>query len=120
MGFVRKPEQIEMARERWNSSKEEDTVDLEWNQLEAFVRENTNTVFIDLQEDLEQEQIHGVSVKHIPDYVFMDEIQQIDKNQTVVVFCKRGVKSRWALEVMKSLGFKNRYQLSGGMASVTE
>lgn len=119
MGFKRKTEQIEIARKRWDSSTEKLNSNLEWLDLEGFIQNNDSTVIIDLQEDLTHEQLHGISVKHIPDYVFMDKIQQFDKNQTVIVYCNKGIKSQWALEVMKNLGFKNRYQISGGMASVT-
>ena len=118
MGYERVDEQIAIARNRWNSSStEENILELEWRNLKNFIQNNPNTVLVDLQEDLVHEQIHGVNVKHIPDYIFVDEIKKMDLHETIVVYCKRGVKSLWAMEVMKSLGFKNRYQISGGLAS---
>lgn len=45
---------------------------------------------------------------------FQKEIQQIDKNQPVYVYCRSGRRSQKALQIFREKGFKNVGELQGG------
>ncbi len=46
---------------------------------------------------------------------FKDEIQKLDKSKPYGIYCRTGHRSGLALKVMKDLGFKEVYNLGGGM-----
>ncbi len=45
---------------------------------------------------------------------FKSEIQNLDKNVSVLVYCKSGSRSGKAMGMMKEMGFKEVYNLNGG------
>ena len=46
---------------------------------------------------------------------FIDSINVLDKSKTTVIYCKSGNRSSKSALMMKSLGFKNVYNLKEGM-----
>ncbi|MBU2061783.1 MAG: rhodanese-like domain-containing protein [Bacteroidetes bacterium] len=46
---------------------------------------------------------------------FISEIEALDKDKNYYVYCRSGARSGKACEVMNELGFKNAYNLSGGI-----
>ena len=46
---------------------------------------------------------------------FKEEIAKLDKGKTIAVYCRSGGRSGSAMSILKDLGFKNIYNLSGGM-----
>lgn len=45
---------------------------------------------------------------------FAQEIQKLDKNKPVYVYCRSGARSSRAMGMMNQMGFKEVYNLSGG------
>ena len=45
---------------------------------------------------------------------FIEEIDKLDKNETIYLYCKVGGRSGNAAKYMQSKGFKNVYNLAGG------
>ena len=45
---------------------------------------------------------------------FKDELIKLDKSKTYLVYCRSGVRSKAAVTLMISLGFKHLYDLEGG------
>jgi rhodanese-related sulfurtransferase len=48
-------------------------------------------------------------------FSFIDSINVLDKSKTTVIYCKSGNRSSKSALMMKSLGFKNVYNLKEGM-----
>ena len=46
---------------------------------------------------------------------FREELEQLSKNDTYLVYCRTGNRSRTALCEMEKLGFSNTYHLSNGI-----
>lgn len=46
---------------------------------------------------------------------FNEEVSKLDKERSYVVCCASGARSARATEAMENLGFKDVYNLSGGM-----
>ena len=46
---------------------------------------------------------------------FISEIEALDKDKNYYVYCRSGARSGKACEVMNELGFKNAYNLAGGI-----
>ena len=50
---------------------------------------------------------------------FDTQIEKLDKNQHYLVYCRSGARSARASEKMAEVGFKNVYNLAGGISSYT-
>ncbi len=48
---------------------------------------------------------------------FSEEIQKLDKNKPVYVYCASGGRSSRAMQTMSQMGFKEVYNLSGGYSA---
>lgn len=46
---------------------------------------------------------------------FVDRVQHLDKSKPVYVYCLSGVRSDYALSVLKEMGFTQLYHLKGGI-----
>ncbi|MFC2011237.1 rhodanese-like domain-containing protein [Chloroflexota bacterium] len=46
---------------------------------------------------------------------FRDELDNLDKNKTYLIYCHSGSRSGKALNIMKGLNFKEVYNVSGGI-----
>lgn len=124
MRFTRKEEAIQIAEKRitnWEIKAQELNQRLiSYTELPGFLEDFPQTQIIDLQEELSRTHWGTIEVHHIPDYYFQDQIQTFDRHQTILVYCQKGVKSHWAIQLMEVLGFKDMYELSGGIASVLD
>ncbi len=47
--------------------------------------------------------------------VFSEELQKLDKDKTYLIYCRSGRRSGNTLALMKELGFKKVYDMSGGI-----
>lgn len=45
---------------------------------------------------------------------FKDQLAKLDKNETYLIYCRSGSRSRRAAAIMESIGFKHIYDLQGG------
>ncbi len=84
-----------------------------------------------LRKSLEKEEIIVIDIRTYEEYVerriddvmlidfydtnFVSKINSLDKNLTYVLYCRTGNRTNQTLDLMKSLGFKNVYHLSGGI-----
>ncbi|MBK9982278.1 MAG: rhodanese-like domain-containing protein [Saprospiraceae bacterium] len=48
---------------------------------------------------------------------FEAQINQLDKSKPVYVYCQKGVRSAEAATKMRSIGFKDVYELKGGLSN---
>lgn len=46
---------------------------------------------------------------------FRNQAAQLDKNKTIYVYCKSGIRSSRACKILKDMGFQKIYNLEGGI-----
>ncbi|MFV8327980.1 rhodanese-like domain-containing protein [Flavobacterium sp. ZS1P14] len=46
---------------------------------------------------------------------FIDQLEALDKSKNYYVYCRSGMRSAKACEIMNELGFENAYNLVGGI-----
>ncbi|NQW36847.1 MAG: rhodanese-like domain-containing protein [Flavobacteriales bacterium] len=51
------------------------------------------------------------------DQDFSVQIGKLDKSKAIYVYCRSGVRSKYASDILKKLGFKEIYNLNGGILS---
>lgn len=78
-----------------------------------------NTEIIDVRSPEEKVEgfIEGAKVINIMGPTFADDIKELDKNKTYLVYCRSGNRSGTACGFMASNGFDKLYNLDGGIQS---
>jgi len=89
---------------------------------EAFnlIQDNQNNpdfVIIDVRTPQEFAEEHIENAINIDYYseTFRDELNKLDKNQTYLVYCRVGRRSRNALDIMAELNFREAYNMLDGI-----
>ncbi len=76
--------------------------------------ENTDVQLIDIREDYELE-IAEMGGEHIPMGDVMDNLDKVSKTKQVVIHCRTGARSAAICNALEREGFKNVYNLKGGI-----
>lgn len=80
--------------------------------------EDDNKVVLDVrtaEEYAEGKIIGSQNLDVLKTDLFTTSIQKLDKEKTYYVICRSGARSQKAVEQMMSAGFKNIYNITGGM-----
>ena len=80
---------------------------------------NPNFVIVDVrtQAEFDEERIEGALLidYYLPN--FEDELKKLDKKKTYLVYCRTARRSDDAVQTMKKLGFREVYNMVGGIVS---
>lgn len=82
------------------------------------MRADDNVVLLDVrtQDECEQGIIEGsINIDIHKGQEFVDAIATLDKNKKYYVYCRSGMRSEKACEIMNELGIENTYNLLGGI-----
>jgi rhodanese-related sulfurtransferase len=85
------------------------------NDYKKMRDEHTPHLLLDVRQDWEVKKAHIPGSKHIALPDLMDKVDQLDKKQTIVVYCHHGVRSMNACLFLRELGFQDVLSLSGGI-----
>lgn len=80
-------------------------------------KDNPNFVILDVRtpEEFLGEYIeNAVNLDYYSD-TFKNDLDELDKNKTYLIYCRSGRRSENALNIMKELGFREVYNMSGGI-----
>jgi rhodanese-related sulfurtransferase len=99
------------------ASGTEGVVRLNADQFEAKLKSLQNVILIDVRtpEEFAQGYIPGAQLINIYDPDFQQKISALPNNQTVMVYCRSGNRSMQAVPALQKAGFKEIYELYGGM-----
>jgi len=86
----------------------------------ALIQDNQNNpdfVIIDVRTPEEFAEGHIENAVNLDYYseTFRDELNKLDKNKTYLIYCRSGRRSSNALSVMEELGFREAYNVLGGI-----
>lgn len=72
---------------------------------------------IDVRSDAEYKEGHLDGAINIPEYEinFKFKDLNLDKDKTIVLYCKSGYRSQKAYKKLKKMGYSNVYNLYGGL-----
>lgn len=79
---------------------------------------NSNLLILDVRSSHEFEKSHLEKAINIDinSRLFETEIEQLDKNATILLYCRSGARSASAMNIMAGQGFKSLYNMLGGIA----
>ena len=94
--------------------------DITPQQAFTLIQENKNKpdfVIIDVRKPEEFADGHIANAVNIDFYsaTFRNGIDRLDKSQTYLVYCRSGARSLSSAKIMEELGFKEVYNMSGGI-----
>ena len=87
---------------------------IEWEEL---IADDENAVIIDVRTPHEWEEgsiENALRINILEAQSFMNIIEELKKNKNYYVYCRSGVRSVQACQVLESIGIKNTYNLLGG------
>ncbi|MEM3061226.1 MAG: rhodanese-like domain-containing protein [Candidatus Bathyarchaeia archaeon] len=82
-------------------------------------KDNLNFIILDVRtpEEFVNEHIDDAINLNYYSETFRDDLNGLDKNKTYLIYCRSGSRSGIALEIMKELGFREVYDMSGGITA---
>ena len=84
--------------------------------VDLMEKEEVQLVDVRTPEETENGMIAGAQNINFRDPDFKENISKLDKNKPVAVYCGAGGRSGKTSEMLKDLGFKEIYDLSGGFS----
>lgn len=92
-----------------------DVNQIEWR---ALLEKDTDAVIIDCRSPIEWEEgvlEHSKLIDVMNPQGFMHSAEELNKEKNYYVYCRSGVRSVTACQILKSLGIENTYNLLGGI-----
>lgn len=82
--------------------------------------DNEAILFLDVRNADELPKITFKNSIQIPLMNLESEIEKLDSNQTIYVFCQSGIRSKIAVELLQKMNFKNLKSVEGGALALKE
>ncbi len=76
--------------------------------------EKRGMMLLDVRSDKEYGQGHIPGAVHVPVAEIGDKVKKLKKDKDIVVYCRNGNQSIWAIKRLIGMGYKNLYNLKGG------
>ena len=89
-------------------------------EAKELLKENTNTVLLDVRSNQEYNEYHLDGAINIPLYELRMNVNNIilNKNNIIIVYCQTGGRSKKAVNILKKLGYTNIYEINGGIDNI--
>lgn len=83
---------------------------------DVYAVQQQDYLLIDVRtpEEYQEETIPSAINIDVENDAFRSEVEKIDKNTPLIIFCKLGGRSETAAEILNNLGFTNVKEIEGG------
>lgn len=104
----------ESFKEKYNKSEVQEV------NFESILDEinNDSVLFLDVRNEEELPKISFKNQIMIPLPDLENEIEKLNKNQTIYIFCQSGIRSKVAVELLQKHQFKNIKSIAGGVLEI--
>jgi rhodanese-related sulfurtransferase len=87
------------------------------DQLEERIKNeaDNNYIIVDIRDDASYDQAHIPGAINIPLNELGYRLFSLDKTKDIIVYCFRGITSEVACKILVNAGFKDVYNLTGGI-----
>lgn len=82
-------------------------------------KSNPNVLLIDIRESYEYD-FQNIEAKHIPLGEVLNRLDEIPKNEKVVLHCQSGKRAENLVSVLREMGYDNIENLEGGIEAYIE
>ncbi len=83
--------------------------------LDALFEEDVQVLDVRTKEEFYAGRIPGAQNICVNNIDFNEKVKQLDKNKPVYLYCKAGGRSAKAAMILKEMGFKEIYDMTGGI-----
>lgn len=83
--------------------------------LKKQIDSHADIELIDVREEFEVEKCKIKDSKHIPMNQIPNHLKDLDNKKKLIIICKSGVRSYHVCQFLHQEGFKNIYNLKGGI-----
>nr|WP_246454826.1 rhodanese-like domain-containing protein [Hyunsoonleella aquatilis] len=103
-----------------NFEQQELSINCEQNEVVSIqdIIQKENILIIDVREIHEQPKIEELSVISIPLSVLEHKFQSLKNNREKYFFCKSGMRSKKAVQLLKEKGIKNCFSIKEGASEI--
>lgn len=91
--------------------------DISAEELKSLRETNKNLIVVDVREKSEYDDGHLDNSLLIPTSEFAGRISELPTDKAIVLVCATGARSAWAAGNLAERGYKEVYNLSGGISS---
>lgn len=93
---------------------------IDYENAKTILKNDNQAMLIDVRSPQEYREGHLEKSINIPLYDLEEKYKQfIDKKEdTIILYCQTGKRSRKALEILREKGFENLYQIEGGLDNI--
>jgi len=93
--------------------------DLNYQEFVSCIQQDSKGIILDVRNSLElkESKIKGAINIDVTSPGFADAIKSLSKDKNYYVYCRSGTRSSKACRIMSKSGFKNLYNLKGGIMS---
>ena len=94
--------------------------DIDYENAKIILKNDKNAVLLDVRSPQEYKEGHLEKSINIPLYDISKKIENIisDKETIIIVYCQSGNRSKKAIEILYKNGYKNLYNIVGGMDNI--
>lgn len=89
------------------------------NEMVEILKTNNNATLVDVRSEQEYSEGHISGSINIPVYD-LEKVakRRLNEENIIIVYCSAGVRSKRAIQILKKLGYKNLYNIEGGIENL--
>lgn len=94
--------------------------DITVKEMLEILKTNQNVTILDVRSSQEYREGHLTGSINIPVYDIEKNVKDHIKNKEdiIIVYCSAGVRSKKAVQILRKLGYKNLYNIEGGIENL--
>lgn len=94
--------------------------DIDYENAKIILKNAQDAVLLDVRSPQEYKEEHLENSINIPLYDITKKIDNVilNKETTIIVYCQSGNRSKKAIEILSKKGYKNLYNIIGGMDNI--
>lgn len=86
-------------------------------EAKQIMKEDPLAILLDVRSKQEYNEYHLDGAVCIPNFEIANQIPKVieNKNQTIIVYCKSGARSKKTISILKKMGYQSLYEIAGGI-----
>ena len=91
-------------------------------ELEERLKQEQPLLLVDVREphEIQIADLPSVGQLRIPVGQFLDRLEELDPEENLVIYCRSGARSGWAVQQLQERGYEKVWNLRGGVLSWRE
>ena len=110
----------ETLRKMFKISNNREETSIDYEEIKTIMKNDKNATLLDVRSPQEYREGHLDGCINIPLYDLERNCEELlkDKNNTIILVCQSGSRSKKALKTLENIGYSSVYQLDGGLDNI--